>query len=147
MQVCLFEPEIAQNAGSIARLCACYGSEFSIIEPAAFLLDEKNFRRAGMDYVDKKSIKLHSSFADFRSAHNGRVILLDTKAEITYCKVQYEPTDCIMAGKESSGVPNEIFNACDTQVKIPMLDGMRAINVAMSVAVCLSEAMRQLNWR
>jgi tRNA (cytidine/uridine-2'-O-)-methyltransferase len=144
MKVCLYEPEIAGNTGSIARLCACFGVELHIIEPAAFLLDDKKLRRAGLDYMAKANIKLHGSFDDFKSTqHTERIILLDTKATTKYFELQYRETDCIMAGKESTGVPDHIFDACDKRVIIPMLHGMRSINVAMSVAICLSEAIKQ----
>jgi tRNA (cytidine/uridine-2'-O-)-methyltransferase len=146
LKICLFEPEIAQNAGSIARLCACYGMELHIIEPASFVLDEKHFKRAGMDYIDENKIMLHRTFSDFKNVCKGRIILLDVKAKTKYFELQYLNGDCIVAGKESTGIPDSIFDICDEKVLIPMLPGMRSINIAMSVAICASEAMKQLCW-
>jgi tRNA (cytidine/uridine-2'-O-)-methyltransferase len=146
LEICLFEPEIAQNTGTIARLCACFGVSLNIIEPMSFFLEDKNFKRAGMDYIEKTNIKRHDSFKEFRNQHNGRIILLDTKATTKYYDLQYNSTDCILAGKESVGVPKEIYDLCDEKVLIPMIPEARSLNVAISVGVCLSEAMRQLNY-
>ncbi len=146
MEVCLFEPEIAQNTGTIARLCACFGLRLNIIEPMSFIFDSREFKRAGMDYVNKTNIKLHSTFQDFRNSFTGRIILLDTKAEMPYFNLQYKPSDCIMVGKESSGVPYDIYELCDDKVVIPMVHGSRSLNVAVSVAIGVSEALRQLRY-
>lgn len=147
MNVCLYEPEIAQNAGTIARLCACFGVELNIIEPASFIIGSKEFRRAGMDYIDKTEIKLHGSFQEFRENHKGRIILLDVKAKLPYYDLRYEESDCIMVGKESTGVPDDIYDICDAQVLIPMTGNVRSLNVAISAAIGLSEAIRQINPR
>ena len=144
MELCLYEPEIAQNTGTIARLCACFDVTLNIIEPASFILSDKNFKRAGMDYINLASIRLHSSFEEFKGYHNGRIILLDTKGSKSYYDIAYEKTDCIMLGKESTGVPDDVFNACDEKVVIPMREGVRSINVALSAAIGLSEALRQI---
>ena len=144
MNICLFEPEIAQNAGAIARLCACFGAGLHIIEPASFILDNRGFHRAGMDYIDKVDIQLHSSFAEFKQGYNGRVILFDTKAKTAYCDVSYMSDDCLLFGRESCGVPDEVYDACDERVVIPMVAGVRSLNVAMSAAIALSEATRQI---
>lgn len=145
MEICLFEPEIAQNAGAIARLCACFGVNLNIIEPASFIIGEKGFKRAGMDYIEKTNIKLHDSFSDFKMKHNGRIILLDVKATTKYYDIKYEKSDCIMLGRESSGVPDELYELCDEKIIIPMSNGARSLNVAISAAIGLSEAMRQIN--
>lgn len=143
MELCIFEPEIAQNAGTLARLCACFGVRLNIIEPASFIIDDKKFKRAGMDYIEKADIKLHSSFDEFRENYSGRIILLDVKAKKKYFDFKYESSDCIMVGKESTGVPDEVFKMCDEQILIPMKENVRSINVALSAAIGLSEAMRQ----
>ncbi len=144
MELCLYEPEIAQNTGTIARLCACFDITLNIIEPASFVLSDKNFKRAGMDYINIAEIKLHSSFQEFKNQHKGRIILLDVKASQKYYDVEYRDTDCIMVGKESSGVPDEVFSSCDEKILIPMKSGARSINVAISAAIGISEALRQL---
>ena len=143
MELCMFEPEIAQNAGTLARLCACLCVGFNIIEPASFIIDDKKFKRAGMDYIEKADIKLHNSFGDFKKFHQGRIILLDTKAKKKYYDLEYQASDCIMVGKESTGVPDAVFDMCDEQVLIPMQENVRSINVAISAAIGISEALRQ----
>lgn len=145
MEICLFEPEIAQNTGTIARLCACFDVTLNIIEPASFILSDKGFKRAGMDYINKTNIKLHSSFWEFKNNYNGRIILLDTKATTLYCDFSYASTDCIMLGRESSGVPSDVYNSCDEKVLIPMKNETRSLNVAISAAIGLSEAIRQIS--
>lgn len=145
MELCLFEPEIAQNTGTIARLCACFDVVLNIIEPASFILSNKGFKRAGMDYISKVNIKLHNSFLEFKNNFNGRIILLDTKATTLYYNINYKPTDCIMLGRESTGVPDEIYKACNEKVLIPMKNNTRSLNVAISAAIGLSEAIRQIS--
>lgn len=144
MDICLYEPEIAQNAGTIARLCACMGGNLHIIEPASFVISDSKFKRAGMDYISKANLTLHDSFYDFKNKYNGRIILLDTKATTIYHDFQFQNTDCIMVGRESSGVPEDVFQMCDEKVIIPMNPGVRSLNVAISVAIVFSEALRQL---
>ena len=145
MELCLYEPEIAQNTGTLARLCTCFDVRLNIIEPASFILSDKNFKRAGMDYINISDIKLRSSFEAFKNQHNGRIILLDVKASKKYYDISYKDTDCIMVGKESTGVPDCVFQTCDETVIIPMKEGVRSINVSLSAAICISEALRQLS--
>ena len=146
MEVCLFEPEIAQNAGTIARLCTCFGVPMNIIEPASFIIGSRDFRRAGMDYIDRTKIRCHNSFKEFRQNFGGRIVLLDVKATLPYFEFNYEPNDCIMVGKESTGVPDDIYESCDEKIIIPMKEGSRSLNVAISLAIGLSEALRQINY-
>ena len=146
MEVCLFEPEIAQNAGTIARLCTCFGLPLNIIEPMSFIFDSREFKRAGMDYVKKTSVKFYNTFQDFRNSFTGRIILLDTKAKTPYFSLRYKPNDCIMVGKESMGVPDDIFDLCDEKVVIPMVSSARSLNVAVSAAIGVSEALRQVQY-
>lgn len=145
MELCLFEPEIAQNAGTIARLCTCFDVTLNIIEPASFILSDKGFKRAGMDYINKTDVKLHNSFFEFKKNYNGRIILLDTKATTLYYDFEYISTDCIMLGRESTGVPDDVYKGCDEKVLIPMKNNSRSLNVAISAAIGLSEAMRQIS--
>ncbi len=147
MELCLFEPMIAQNAGTLARLCACFNIPISIIEPASFILGNKGFKRAGMDYIDKTTIKLYNSFQDYRQNNtNNRIVLLDTKSDNLYYDFIFKKNDCIMVGSESTGVPDNIYNACQYKLKIPMCNNTRSLNVAISAAIVLSEALRQLNY-
>ena len=146
MEVCLFEPEIAQNAGTIARLCSCFDVPMNIIAPASFIIGSRDFRRAGMDYIERTKIKCHNSFQEFSQNFNGRIVLLDVKATIPYFEFAYKPNDCIMVGKESTGVPDDIYELCDKKIIIPMVEGSRSLNVAVSLAIGLSEALRQINY-
>jgi tRNA (cytidine/uridine-2'-O-)-methyltransferase len=140
MNMCLFDPEIPQNAGTLARLASCTDMTLHIIEPASFILSDKKFLRAGMDYIDITRIVRHDSFEKFRKFHNGRIILLDTKAVRSYNSLKYEETDCLMVGKESTGVPFEIFQSCDETVVIHMKHGCRSLNVAVAMAMVVGYA-------
>ena len=147
MELCLFEPEIAQNAGTLTRLCACFNITINIIEPASFIIGDKEFKRSGMDYIKKTQIKLYDSFADYKLQHmNNRIILLDVNATNMYYDFRFEYNDCLVVGKESTGVPDEVYNQCDNQIKIPMHKNTRSLNVAISAAIVLSEALRQLDY-
>ena len=147
MELCLFEPEIAQNAGTLTRLCACFNITINIIEPASFIIGDKEFKRSGMDYIKKTQIKLYDSFVDYKLQHtNNRIILLDVKATNMYYDFRFKYNDCLVVGKESTGVPDEVYNQCDSQIKIPMHKNTRSLNVAISAAIVLSEALRQLDY-
>ena len=138
---------IAQNAGTLVRMCACFNIPISIIEPASFILGNKGFKRAGMDYIDKTNIKLYDSFQDYQQSNmNNRIILLDTKANDIYYDFIFKKDDCIVVGSESTGVPDNIYNTCQYKLKIPMCNNTRSLNVAISAAIVLSEALRQLNY-
>jgi tRNA (cytidine/uridine-2'-O-)-methyltransferase len=145
-EICLFEPEIAQNTGAMARICACFGVVLNIIKPASFIMDDKRIKRVGMDYMSFVKVNFYDSFFNFKEQHKGRIILLDTKATVCYYDVRYEATDCIMLGKESSGVPNDIYEICDEKVIIPMVPGSRSLNVAISGAIAISEILRQIRF-
>ncbi len=146
MQLVLFEPEIPQNAGTLIRMCTCFNIDIGIIEPASFLFSDKLFKRAGMDYIDLTKIKYYQSFNELRTINNNRIILLDTKATTKYYDLEYKADDIIMAGRESSGVPNSVYEQCDIAVKIPMVAKTRSLNVAISVAIVVSEAQRQIQY-
>ncbi|MDR1233965.1 MAG: tRNA (cytidine(34)-2'-O)-methyltransferase [Holosporales bacterium] len=146
VEICLYEPEIAQNTGAIARLCACFGVVLNIIEPMSFIMsNDKKFKRAGMDYIPKITIKRHESFDVFKKKYAGNIILFDVKARDIYYDIEYLDGDCLLFGKESTGVPDNVYNACSNKVRIPMLPGMRSLNLAMCTAIGLSEAVRQLS--
>lgn len=147
MEVCLYEPMIAQNAGTLTRLCACFNIPISIIEPASFIIGCKEFKRAGMDYIDKTKLKLYDSFQNYKDNNkNNRIILLDTKATTIYYDFLFKKNDCLLAGSESTGVPDSIYEECEYKVKIPMNNNTRSINLAISVAIVLSEALRQTKY-
>jgi tRNA (cytidine/uridine-2'-O-)-methyltransferase len=142
----LFEPEIAQNTGAIARLCACFGvHRLNIIEPASFVIDNNRaLKRAGMDYIEKVKLIRYGSFEEFRASYAGRIVLFDVKATKKYFDIQFLESDCMMFGRESSGVTAEVFAGCDERVIIPMSPEARSLNMAMCAAIGLAEAARQL---
>ena len=143
MRLALYQPDIAQNAGTLLRLGACLGVSVDIIEPCGFVLDDRHFRRAGMDYLDIADITRHSSWEDFYAGRKGRIILLSTKASVPYTDFKFEPTDILLLGRESAGVPDSVHNAADARVLIPMKNNARSLNVAIAGAIVLSEALRQ----
>ena len=147
MRIALFEPDIPQNTGTILRLAACLGLEVDIIEPAGFPLSDRAFRRAGMDYLDQVALTRHRSWADFegwRGAHSLRLVLFTTRAAASYLDHRYEARDILLFGRESAGVPDRVHQAADVRLCVPMRPGMRSINVAMTCAMAVGEALRQV---
>ena len=146
MRVVLFQPDIPQNTGTILRLCACLGVEAHVIEPAGFPVSDRHFRRAGMDYLDQVTIVRHDSWAAFeawRARSGGRLVLFSTKAATPYLVHIYRDDDILLFGRESAGVPDDVVNAADARLVIPIAPGMRSLNVAVTVAMALGEALRQ----
>ena len=147
MRIALFEPDIAQNTGTILRLCACLGMEVHIIEPAGFPTSDRAFRRAGMDYLDHVALVRHpswSAFEDWRRNARARLVLFTTRAEQPYLDHAYRADDVLMFGRESAGVPPAVHDAADVRLVIPMTGGLRSLNVAMACAMAVGEALRQL---
>jgi tRNA (cytidine/uridine-2'-O-)-methyltransferase len=146
MRIALHQPDIAQNTGTILRLCACLGVEAHIIGPAGFPVSDRAFRRAGMDYLDAVTVVRHVSFAafeDWRKDHSLRLVLLTTKASSSYLDCAFAVADVLMLGRESAGVPDAVHAAADMRLKIPMRPGMRSLNVAIAAAIVVGEALRQ----
>lgn len=146
MHVALFQPDIPQNTGTILRTCACLGVDAHIIEPAGFPASDRHFRRAGMDYLDRLKLMRHDSFEAFerwRRAQGHRLVLLTTKATTSYLDFAYRNTDVLLLGRESAGVTDEVVEAADAKLGIPMAQNMRSLNVAVSAAMALGEALRQ----
>jgi tRNA (cytidine/uridine-2'-O-)-methyltransferase len=146
MQLALYEPDIPQNTGTILRLCACLGVTAHLIEPAGFPISDRHFRRSGMDYLDAVKIERHASFAAFdewRRREGMRLVLFSTRAATPYLDHAFAPTDILMFGRESAGVPDHVQAAADARLLIPMQPGLRSINVAMAAAMALGEALRQ----
>ena len=144
MRLALFQPDIAQNTGTMLRLAACFGVAVDIVEPCGFAFDERRFRRAGMDYLDRVDLRRHSSWAAFmRDERRGRLVLLTTSAEIAHTDFAFRPDDTLMVGQESAGVPREVHDAADARIRVPMAAGLRSLNVALAAAVVLGEALRQ----
>ena len=143
-KIALFEPDIPQNTAAIIRTCACLGAKLEIIEPCGFLLTDKRFRRVVMDYMDEKDLKFYQSQDHFfESKQNQRIILMTTKASISYTKFKFNRNDTILFGRESAGVPNKFHKIIKNRLKIPMKNQMRSLNIASSVAIILAECLKQ----
>lgn len=146
MRIALYQPDIAQNTGTILRLAACLNVAVDIIEPAGFDLSSRALKRAALDYYGKVELKRHNTFADFKreaETNGSRLILLTTKADAAYHNIVYEGSDTILAGRESAGAPEEVHASVNLRVKIPMRPDLRSLNVAVSVAMVIGEALRQ----
>lgn len=144
IRIALFEPEIAGNVGAVLRLGACMGAAVDLIEPMGFVWNDRRVRRAAMDYIDHVSIARHAGFAAFQSSiGESRVILFTTRAEQSAYDFAYQPSDVLLFGKESAGVPPEVAEACHARVRLPMQRAVRSLNLATSAALALGEALRQ----
>jgi tRNA (cytidine/uridine-2'-O-)-methyltransferase len=145
-RLAIYQPDIPQNTGTMLRLAACLGVPVEIIEPAGFDVSDRNLRRSGMDYLERATITRHVSWASFeawRREGNGRLVLATTKGAVPYAGFVYKPDDIILVGRESAGVPDEVHEAADARIVIPMRTGLRSLNVAMTAAMILGEALRQ----
>ncbi len=146
MRIALYQPDIPQNTGTILRLAACMGIGVDIIEPCGFVLDDKRMRRAGMDYLHRVDLVRHNSWDSYMEAkkdQGGRLLLLSTKAAHLYTDFTYKKDDTLLLGRESEGVPANVHDRADERLIIPMAEGMRSLNVAISGAMVLGEALRQ----
>lgn len=146
MRLALYQPDIPQNAGTILRMAACFGVACEIIGPAGFDLSDRALRRAGLDYLDKVTLIRHLSFEAFeisRRASGHRLVVLTTSAAIAHTAFRYDPGDILLLGRESAGVPQDVHEAADARLRIPMQTGLRSLNVAVAAAIVLGEALRQ----
>ena len=142
--IALYEPDIPQNTAAIIRTCACLGAKLEIIEPCGFLLSDKRFKRVVMDYMDWDKIDLYQSSEHFFEAKkNHRVVLMTTKASVSYTKFNFNKDDTILFGRESAGVPENVHKSINNRLKIPMNENVRSLNIASSVAIVLAESLRQ----
>jgi len=143
-KIALYEPDIPQNTAAIIRTCACLGADLEIIEPCGFLFSDKRFKRVVMDYMDEKMIKFYQSSEDFlKSKKDKRIILMTTKSNESYTSFKFKNNDTLLFGRESAGVPNKVHNLIKYKLKIPMMNKKRSLNIASSVAIVLSENLRQ----
>ena len=146
-KIALFEPDIPQNTAAIIRTCACLGAKLEIIEPCGFLLSDKRFKRVVMDYMDEKDINFYqNSDIFFKSKKDQRIILMSTKASVSYVEFNFEKNDTILFGRESAGVPEKIHKLIKNRLKIPMENNKRSLNLASSVAIILAECLKQTKW-
>ena len=145
-KIALFEPDIPQNTAAIIRTCACLGAKLEIIEPCGFLLTDKRFKRVVMDYMDEKEIRFYKNYDYFfESKKNQRIILMTTKASVSYTTFKFNKNDTILFGRESAGVPDKIHKLIKYRLKIPMKDNKRSLNIASSVSIILAESLKQIN--
>ncbi len=148
MRLALFEPDIPQNTGAILRLAACLRVGVDIIEPLGFILSDRRLKRAGLDYLDAVELTRHRSWQAFeagrqRSGRKRRLVLLTTRARLAYTDFAFRADDVLLIGRESAGVPQEVHDAADARVRVPMASGLRSLNVALAAAMVLGEALRQ----
>jgi tRNA (cytidine/uridine-2'-O-)-methyltransferase len=145
IEIALYQPDIAPNVGTIARLCACLGLPLTIIEPAGFPWNDSSLRRAGMDYLDQANITRAASWTAFQDAKPGqRLILLTTKSSEAYTSFHFQPGDILLMGRESAGVPDKVHEAASARLTILMKQGPRSLNVALACAMVAGEALRQI---
>ncbi len=144
MRLTLFQPDIPQNVGAILRLAACLGAVVDLIEPCGFVVDDRRLRRAGMDYIDHVSLQRYESWERYRQEKPpGRLVLLSSKARVSYAEFVFRSDDSLLLGQESAGVPESVRDVCDAAVTIPLNPGLRSLNVALAAAIVLAEALRQ----
>lgn len=146
VELALYQPDIAQNTGTLLRLGACLGVIIHIIHPTGFLFSRRELKRSGMDYLDLAEIVEHDSYAHFdaaRRAAGRRLVLLTTKASESAYATAYRETDILLLGRESAGVPSKVAADADLRLRIPMLADRRSLNVAVAASLILGEALRQ----
>jgi tRNA (cytidine/uridine-2'-O-)-methyltransferase len=145
LRLALFEPDIPQNAGALLRLAACFGVGVDLIEPCGFLLDDRRFRRALLDYTAGLQICRHLSWTAFLAARapQSRLVLMTTAGTIALHHFAFTADDTILLGRESAGVPEVVHRAASARVVIPLRSPARSLNVALAGAIALGEALRQ----
>ena len=134
---------------ALYQLAACFGMPVDVIEPCGFVFDDRRLRRAGMDYLAYVELSRHRSWEAYRAAragHPGCLVLLTTKGAMPHTECRFEATDSLLLGRESAGVPDEVHEAADLRIRVPMRSGLRSLNVAMAAAIVAGEAMRQLGF-
>lgn len=148
MQMALWEPEIPPNTGNIARLCAATDTVLHLIGRFGFRIDDRELKRAGLDYWPSVEIVRHASFADFEASVGAdRIICIETVGHQFYTRASYSPGDCLLFGNESHGLPSTIRERyAHRTYTIPMIGGnVRSLNLATSAGIVLFEALRQLH--
>lgn len=148
MHIVLYEPEIPQNTGNIARTCAATGSHLHLVKPLGFSTDDRYLKRAGLDYWHLVDIHYYDSFQELREKYKDHTFYYTTtKAKKFYTEVKYSPNDFLVFGPETRGLPLELLTAnAPYCVRIPMVSEARSLNLSNSVAIVVYEALRQLNF-
>lgn len=147
MRLVLFEPDIPQNAGTLLRTAACLGVTVELVEPCGFILSDRHYRRAGLDYLELAALVRHKSWAAFLASRSrgrcGRLVLLTTRASLQYVSFSFLESDDILVGSESAGVPDSVHALADARLRVPMVPQARSLNVAVAASMVLGEALRQ----
>jgi tRNA (cytidine/uridine-2'-O-)-methyltransferase len=152
-RIVLFQPQIPPNTGNVARTCAATGTELHLVEPLGFQINDRQLKRAGLDYWPLVSLHCHASwsaFADQRLLSGGRLVALSSHASQPYTGWAFEAYDWLLLGRETDGLPTDVLAAADVALTIPMAcadqpqqAGVRSLNLSVSVGVVLFEAIRQ----
>lgn len=144
LSIALYQPDIPQNLGSTLRLAACMGAGLHIIEPCGFVFDDRKLHRVGMDYVELAALSRHRSWEAFCAARGQRrIVLLTTKGSTALPDFTFREDDILLAGRESAGVPQEVADYADARIFVPMQPPARSLNITISIAMALTEALRQ----
>ena len=145
MRLALFQPDIAQNTGTILRLAACLGVPVDVIGPTGFDMTDKALRRAGLDYLEHVDLTRHESFETYLHARepSHRLVLLTSHATTAHIDFTFRPDDTLLLGRESAGAPQYVHDVAEARVRIPMQPGLRSLNIAIAAALVLGEALRQ----
>ena len=146
LNIALYQPDIPQNTAAIIRTCACFNLKLEIIKPTSFILNKKKLGRVYMDYFDACEIVYYESFDDFlEKKDRERIILFTTKTKKTYHTFQFKINDTLLFGNESSGVSEKVHRVIENKLNIPIQESTRSLNLASSVAIASSEALRQIS--
>jgi tRNA (cytidine/uridine-2'-O-)-methyltransferase len=145
MRLALFQPDIPGNVGAILRSCACLGVPLDLIEPLGFPWDDKRVRRSAMDYYDAVAITRHAGWDAFRAARPERLVLMTASGSAPISDVRFESGDIILMGSESAGAPDHVHETAALRVRIPIVPGLRSLNVSVAAGIALHEALRQTN--
>lgn len=143
MRIALFQPDIAGNVGTVLRTAACWGVPVDLIEPMGFPWSDRALARAGMDYLAQAAVTRHADWTAFEAQLAGRLVLLTTRGATPLSGAAFAAGDVLLCGQESAGVPPHVHARADLAVRVPMRPGVRSLNVAVTAAVALAEALRQ----
>lgn len=147
LNIVLYQPEIPQNTGNIARTCVLTNSRLHLIKPMSFTIDDKQVKRAGLDYWKDLDLEIHESYEDFIKKYgNERIFLATTHGGVHYDEASFKEGDFIMFGRESSGVPEDVHNA-HNGIRVPMIkSSTRSLNISNTAAIIAYEALRQIGF-
>lgn len=149
LRIALYQPDIPGNTGTIMRMAACFGMTVDLIEPAGFDFSDRALKRAGMDYAEQATLIRHinwEAFNTWRQSENRRLVLASTKSSVPHHKFAFHSDDILLFGRESAGVPENVHNHADERILIPMMEGRRSLNVAISAAIITAHALQQTGW-